>query len=159
MAQLKALFLDRDDTIIKNIPYMSKLEEIEYLPGVFEALKQLQDKGFKIFIVTNQSGLSRGLIKYKELEAIHKKIKEDFSLRGLRIYHYYISPYIHKHPRRKPGPQLLLEAARDFNIDLSKSVMVGDGDRDVDAGYNAGLTNCFKVESPNFWKEVDLELF
>jgi D-glycero-D-manno-heptose 1,7-bisphosphate phosphatase len=159
MAKLKALFLDRDDTIIKNIPYMSRVEDTEYLPGVFESLKIIQDKGYCIFIVTNQSGLSRGLIKYQQLEDIHKKITNDFSLKGLRIYKYYISPYIHKHPRRKPGPELLLEAERDFNIDLSKSIMIGDGDRDVNAGYNAGLTKCFKVETPNFWKEVDLDLF
>lgn len=159
MAKLKALFLDRDDTIIKNIPYMSKVEDIEYLPGVFEALKILQDRGFCIFIVTNQSGLSRGLITYSELEAIHQKISDDFSVKGLRILKYYISPYIHKHPRRKPGPELLFEAERDFGVDLSTSVMVGDGDRDVDAGYNAGLTNCFKVETPSFWQEVDLDLF
>ena len=160
MAQLKALFLDRDDTIIKNIPYMSKVEDIEYLPGVFKALKFLQDeKGFSIFIVTNQSGLSRGLITYQELEDIHDKISEDFFLKGLRILKYYISPYIHIHHRRKPGPGLLLEAQQDFDIDFSQSVMVGDGDRDVDAGYNAGLTKCFKVTSPDFWEQVDLGLF
>ncbi|MGH1467680.1 MAG: D-glycero-alpha-D-manno-heptose-1,7-bisphosphate 7-phosphatase [Bdellovibrionales bacterium] len=155
----RALFLDRDDTIITNIPYMSKVEDINYLPNVFEKLKEIQDLGYKIFIVTNQSGLSRELITYKELEEIHQKITDDFSLKGLRIYKYYISPYIHKHPRRKPGPELLLEAERDFNIDLKNSIMIGDGDRDVDAGYNAGLITCFKVKDPSFWTNLDLELF
>lgn len=155
----RALFLDRDDTIIKNIPYMSKVEDIQYLPDVFDRLKSIQDMGYKIFIVTNQSGLSRGLITYAELEAIHQKITDDFSLKGLRIYKYYISPYIHKTPRRKPGPELLLEAERDFGVDLKTSVMIGDGDRDVDAGYNAGLTTCFKVEKPSFWTNLDLALF
>ncbi len=155
----RALFLDRDDTIIKNIPYMNKVEDIEYLPNVFEKLKGIQDKGYKIFIVTNQSGLSRGLITYAELEAIHKKITDDFSLKGLRIHKYYISPYIHKHPRRKPGPELLFEAEREFGVDLKSSIMIGDGDRDVDAGYNAGLTTCFKVKSPSFWTDLNLDLF
>jgi len=159
MARIKALFLDRDDTIIKNIPYMSRVEDIQYLPDVFDRLKKIQDKGYKIFIVTNQSGMSRGLITYAQLEAIHKKISDDFTKKGLFIYKYYISPYIHKHPRRKPGPELLLEAERDFNIDLKKSIMIGDGDRDVDAGYNAGLTTCFKVTTPQFWTELDLDLF
>ncbi len=157
--KVRALFLDRDDTIITNIPYMSKVEDIDYLPNVFEKLKKIQDLGYKIFIVTNQSGLSRELITYKQLEAIHQKITDDFSLKGLRIYKYYISPYIHKHPRRKPGPELLLEAERDFNVDLKNSIMIGDGDRDVDAGYNAGLTTCFKVKDPSFWTNLDLELF
>lgn len=159
MAKVKALFLDRDDTIIKNIPYMSRVEDIQYLPDVFERLKFIQDKGYKIFIVTNQSGLSRGLITYDQLEAIHKKISDDFIKRGLRIYKYYISPYIHKHPRRKPGPELLFEAEREFNVDLPRSIMIGDGDRDVNAGYNAGLTTCFKVTTPSFWTDLDISLF
>lgn len=157
--KIKALFLDRDNTIIKNIPYMSKVEDIEYLPNVFEKLKSIQDLGYKIFIVTNQSGLSRGLITYAELEAIHEKITADFSLKGLRIYKYYISPYIHKHPRRKPGSKLLFEAEKEFNVDLKNSIMIGDGDRDVDAGYNAGLTTCFKVEDSSFWTQLDVGLF
>lgn len=157
--KVKALFLDRDDTIITNIPYMSRVEDIEYLPGVFDKIRKIQDLGFKIFIVTNQSGLSRELITFQQLEDIHQKITDDFSLKGLRIVKYYISPYIHKHPRRKPGPDLLLEAERDFNIDLKRSVMIGDGDRDVDAGYNAGLATCFKVEDRNFWNELDLGPF
>lgn len=156
MAQVrKALFLDRDDTIIKNIPYMSKVEDIEYLPGVFERLKEIQDLGYQLFIVTNQSGLSRGLITYDELEEIHKKISDDFSFRGLRIRHFYISPYIHTHPRRKPGPELLLEAQRDFDIDLSQSVMIGDGERDILAGQNAGCMKTFLVEDFSFWQTLD----
>lgn len=155
MAQVKALFLDRDDTIIYNVPYMSKVSEISYLPGVFQALKKAQNLGYSLFIVTNQSGLSRGLIKYSELENIHKKIKNDFLEQGLRINKFYISPYIHKHPRRKPGFALLKEASKDFNIDLSQSVMIGDGLRDVQSGFEAGLSTCFKVvDKSDFWNNV-----
>lgn len=156
MAQIKALFLDRDDTIIKNVPYMSRVEDIEYFPGVFTKLKELQDKGVVLFVVTNQSGLSRGLIKYKELEAIHKKISNDFCKKGIFIRKYYISPYAHKGPRRKPGPELLFEAARDFNIDLSQSVMIGDGLRDVNAGKAAGVAQTFRVKSRDFWNKLSL---
>ncbi len=155
----RALFLDRDDTIIMNVAYMSKVEDISYFPNVFEKLKEIQDLGYKIFIVTNQSGLSRNLITYRELEEIHHKIIDDFSLKGLRLYKYYISPYSHKHPRRKPGPELLLEAERDFNLDLKNSIMIGDGHRDVNAGYNAGLTMCFKVKNLNFWMNLDCKVF
>ncbi len=155
----RALFLDRDDTIITNIPYMSKVEDINYLPNIFEKLKEIQDFGYKIFIVTNQSGLSRKLITYKELEKIHWKIIDDFSLKGLRVYKYYISPYSHKHPRRKPGHELLLEAQRDFNLDLKNSIMIGDGDRDINAGYNAGLTTCLKIKDSSFWMNLDLKVF
>ncbi len=154
MAQIKALFLDRDDTIIKNIPYMNRVEDIEYLPGALDAIKSIQDLGFKLFIVTNQSGLSRGLITYSELEEIHIKMTQDFMKRGIRPFKFYISPYKHKHPRRKPGCELLYEAKRDFDVDLEKSIMIGDGKRDVDAGRAAGLTHVFQVLDINsFWPE------
>jgi D-glycero-D-manno-heptose 1,7-bisphosphate phosphatase len=154
MAQIKALFLDRDDTIIKNIPYMSKVEDIEYLPKALDSIKVIQDLGYRVFIVTNQSGLSRGLISYQELEDIHKKMTEDFMKRGIRPFKFYISPYKHTHPRRKPGCELLKEAERDFNVDLKNSIMIGDGKRDVDAGLFAGLTHVFQVLDINsFWPE------
>jgi len=154
MAQIKALFLDRDDTIIKNIPYMSRVEDIEYLPGALDAIKCIQDLGYKLFIVTNQSGLSRGLITYQELEEIHKQMTKDFMKRGIRPFKFYISPYKHTHPRRKPGCELLHEAKRDFNVDLKNSIMIGDGKRDVDAGRTAGLTHVFQVLDINsFWLE------
>jgi len=160
MAKIKGLFLDRDDTIIKNVPYMSKVEDISYLPGALEGIKKIQDLGFKLFIVTNQSGLSRGLITYQELEAIHQKMTEDFLKVGIKPYKFYISPYIHKHPRRKPGSELLFEAERDFNVDLKNSIMIGDGQRDIDAGKGAGLTKVFQVTDINtFWTERLSEIF
>jgi len=152
MAKIKGLFLDRDDTIIKNIPYMSKVEDIEYLPGALDCIKKIQDHGYKVFIVTNQSGLTRGLISFSELEAIHKKMTEDFLKLGIRPYKFYISPYKHKHPRRKPGSELLFEAERDFGVDLKESIMIGDGKRDVNAGLGAGLTKVFQVlDIKTFW--------
>jgi len=157
MAQIKALFLDRDDTIIYNVPYMNEVSKIRYLPGVFKAVKTIQNNGYSVFIVTNQSGLSRGLIKYSELEAIHLKIRKDFLEHGIRIKKFYISPYIHKHPRRKPGPNLLKEASRDFRVDLKSSIMIGDGLRDVKAGFNAGLSKCFRIVDKNrFWEDTKI---
>lgn len=154
MAKIKGLFLDRDDTIIKNVPYMNKVEDIEYLPGALKAIKAIQDLGYKVFIVTNQSGLSRGLVTYQELEAIHKKMTDDFMKVGIRPYKFYISPYKHPHPRRKPGSELLLEAERDFDVDLKNSIMIGDGERDIDAGRDAGLIRLFQVlDIKTFWLE------
>ena len=157
MAKLKALFLDRDDTIIYNVPYMSDVKDIKYLPGVFEAVKKVSDQGYEVFVVTNQSGLSRGLITFSQLEEIHSIIRNDFLKRGVRIPKFYISPYIHKHPRRKPGPGLLLEAATEFNIDLTQSIMIGDGLRDVKAGFNAGLSNCLQIiDTETFWLKTKI---
>ena len=152
MAKIKGLFLDRDDTIIKNIPYMNKVEDIEYLPGALDCIKEIQDHDYRVFIVTNQSGLTRGLISYSELEAIHKKMTEDFLKQGIRPYKFYISPYKHKHPRRKPGSELLFEAERDFGVDLKESLMIGDGKRDINAALGAGVTKVFQVLDINtFW--------
>lgn len=157
MAQIKALFLDRDDTVIYNVPYMNRVSDIKYLPGVFQAVKKVQNNGYSVFIVTNQSGLSRGLIKYAELDKIHQKIKNDFLRHGIRIKKFYISPYIHNHPRRKPGSDLLKEASKEFNINLSDSIMIGDGLRDVRAGFEAGLSRCFKVvDKSQFWSELKI---
>jgi D-glycero-D-manno-heptose 1,7-bisphosphate phosphatase len=159
MAKIKGLFLDRDDTIIKNVPYMSRVEDIVYLPGALEGIKKIQDKGYSVFIVTNQSGLSRGLITYSELEAIHKKMTDDFLSVGIRPFKFYISPYVHDHPRRKPGSELLFEAERDFGVDLKNSIMIGDGKRDIDAGLGAGLTKVFQVlNTKTFWIEETSEI-
>lgn len=160
MAKIKALFLDRDDTINVNIPYLNDVNKLEYLPGLFPMLKKIADLDYRIFIVTNQSGLSRELIKFDELEEIHAQMREDFILKGLKIEKFYISPYIHANYRRKPGPGLLLEAARDFNIDLSASIMIGDGERDIQAGKNAGVSKTFLVSDINtFWLNLDIQDF
>ena len=158
MAKIKGLFLDRDDTIIKNVPYMNRVEDIEYLPGALDGIKTIQDLGYRVFVVTNQSGLSRGLISFAELEAIHKKMTDDFMALGIRPYKFYISPYKHSHPRRKPGFELLFEAEKEFGVSLEDSMMIGDGQRDVDAGVGAGLTKVFQVTDTNsFWlKNLDL---
>ena len=152
MAKIKGLFLDRDDTIIKNVPYMNRVEDIEYLPGALKGIKTIQDLGYKVFIVTNQSGLTRGLISFAELEVIHRQMTEDFLKLGIKPYKFYISPYKYKHPRRKPGSELLFEAERDFGVNLQDSIMIGDGRRDVDAGLGAGLTKVFQVlDIHTFW--------
>ena len=136
----KAILLDRDGTLIVDKVYLNDPEKIEYLPKVFDALRSLRDSGFIFVIVTNQSGLSRGLVDIRNLDLIHEKIRAAFAREGVDLLHFYYSPHspIANHYTRKPNPGMLHWAALDFRIDLSRSWMIGDRATDVEAGIAAG---------------------
>jgi D-glycero-D-manno-heptose 1,7-bisphosphate phosphatase len=136
----KAIFLDRDGTIIVDKIYLNDVNAIEYYPESFEALKILRDAGYVFIIVTNQSGLARGLVQTENLNLIHQKIRADFTRYGVDLAGFYWAPYSAHlpHPRRKPEAGLIREAAYDHGIDLKKSWMIGDRMTDVEAGHRAG---------------------
>ena len=147
----KAVILDRDGTIIKDIPYLSDPNRVEYLPYALEGLKSWHDAGFLLFVATNQSGISRGLVKPQELENIHQRIQSDCQKQGFQFAHFYHAPFAADsgHPFRKPNPGMLLKAAEDFQLDLKSSWMVGDRQTDVQAGIAAGTQTLFvKGTSP-----------
>jgi len=136
----KAAFLDRDGTIIKDMPYCSRLEDVELLPDVPEAIKLLNDNGFDVVIITNQSGVARGYITDDILDSMHAKIQRELSEYGAHIDAVYYCPH---HPDehcrcRKPEPGLLLHACLDFGFDFSRSYMVGDKPMDIEAGKSVG---------------------
>ncbi len=136
----KAILLDRDGTIIEDKIYLNDPEQIVYLPNVFEALRKLRDQGFVFAIATNQSGVARGIVQIHNLDEIHRRIQAEFSRHGIDILKFYSAPFMTdtNHPLRKPNPGMLLEAAREFGIDLSQSWMIGDRMTDVEAGHRAG---------------------
>ncbi|MCB0411950.1 MAG: HAD family hydrolase [Bdellovibrionales bacterium] len=136
----KAILLDHDGTIIVDRIYLNDPDAIEYLPGVFEALRQMRDLGFYFSVVTNQSGVPRGLVDVKNLDEIHRRIRADFARRGVDILSFHYAPYMtdSNHYYRKPRAGMLLEAARFYNYDLSQSWMIGDRMSDVEAGHQAG---------------------
>lgn len=144
-----AVFFDRDGTLIVDKVYLNDPDQIEYLPGVFVALKHLRDAGYKFFVVTNQSGVPRGLVQPKNLAEIHRRIRAAFAEHGVDIVDFYYAPYHtdYDHPMRKPNPGMLLEAVREYHVDLSRSWMVGDRMTDVEAGHRAG-TRTVLVNSP-----------
>lgn len=150
---VKAFFLDRDDTIIKDYGYLNDVDQVQLLEGVAEALKHIQNEGYILIVVTNQSGLTRGLVSVENLEKIHNKITDMLALKGVRIKAYYSAPYKHDHSRRKPGSGLLQEAASDWNIDLTRSWMAGDKWRDLKAGKDLGCHTLLVNEAP---KQKDL---
>lgn len=136
----KAVFFDRDGTLIVDKIYLNDPGQIEYLPDVFTALRLLRDQGFVFCVATNQSGVARGIVQIETLYKIHEIMRADFAREGIDILGFYYAPYMTdtNHPMRKPNPGMLLAGARDFNLDLGASWMVGDRMVDVEAGHRAG---------------------
>lgn len=142
----KAVFLDRDGTLNEDPGYLGDENNVILLPGVVEALNKLKNKyNFLLIVVSNQSGIARGLITDSQVRAVNKKISDLLSSHNIIIDAFYYCP---SHPDfssledskcRKPSPQMIFEAAEKFNVDLSKSYMVGDSHLDIEAGLNAGI--------------------
>lgn len=157
---VKAVFLDRDDTLNLDPGYLGDPKKVQLYEGVPEGLSLLKKNGFKLIVVSNQSGVARGLIKEENVEAVNNKINELLSKKNVQIDDFYYCPY---HPKfntqneckcRKPSPELVLRAAKDHKIDLNLSYFVGDKISDVECGNNAGIktviiTNSLKVDEIN----------
>ncbi len=139
------LFLDRDGVINKKIEndYVRNWKQFEFLPGVIEALKFLDNIFEKIIIVTNQRGIGRGLMTYKDLADIHNKMLKIFEMNGIKITKIYYCPHDYAKERcncRKPKIGMALMAKKDYpEIDFSKSIMVGDSLSDMEFAKNAGM--------------------
>jgi D-glycero-D-manno-heptose 1,7-bisphosphate phosphatase len=136
----RAVFLDRDGTIMEDSNYVGDVERVVLIPSAAAGLKRLQDAGHKLFIVTNQSGVGRGYFTREAVESIHAHLDEYFGKAGVRFDGYFVCPH---HPEdncdcRKPKPKFLLEAARAHRLDLSRCYMIGDRPSDIQAGVNAG---------------------
>ena len=158
----KAIFLDRDGTINKYVGFLRNIDDFELIDGVSEAIRHINQSGYLAIVVTNQPVIARGEVSWEELHEIHKKMETLLGKDGAYIDGIYICPH---HPDkgfegerpeykfdcdcRKPKPGLLLQAAKDFNIDLSKSIIIGDSERDIEAGKNAGVSNAFLLTTDN----------
>ena len=142
-ANNRAVFLDRDGTIMEDANYVGKVDQVALIPGAPQALRRLQEAGYKLFIVTNQSGVGRGYFTREAVESIHAHLNEQFFEEGVRFDRYYVCPH---HPEdncdcRKPKPKFLLEAAQEYGLDLSRCFMIGDRESDIQAGVNAGAVS------------------
>lgn len=154
----KAIFLDRDGTINKYVGFLRNIDDFELLEGAAEAIKLINQSGFLAIVVTNQPVIARGEVTWDQLNEIHSKMETLLGKEGAYVDGIYICPhhpdkgYSGERPEykidcdcRKPKPGLLLRAAKNFNIDLSQSYMIGDDDRDVQAGQNAGCKKSTKI--------------
>ncbi len=137
----RTVFIDRDGTINVNYGYINNPNDFKMYPSVAKGIKLLQENGFKIIVITNQSGIARGYFSEKTLGEIHEKMKKDLSKEDAMVDAIYYCPH---HPDekcncRKPKPGLLEKAIKDFDIDIEKSFIIGDRMLDVEAGYKIGL--------------------
>ena len=139
----KALFLDRDGTINVDKGYVYEKEEFEFQPGIFELVKKYAEQGYLIFIVTNQSGIARGLYTEKDYLQLTDWLKAAFSEKGIKIEKVYHCPHLPEISGscscRKPNPGMIVEAISEYNIDPATSVLIGDSERDLQAGEKAGI--------------------
>lgn len=139
----RAVFLDRDGTINYGVPKYERVDspdKVELIPGVIEALTLLASLDYKVFLVTNQAGIAEGLITLDDFNKINDKVLSLIEPSGIRIERTYICPHGESDDCecRKPKPKLLLDAAKEYDIDLSQSWMLGDRSSDVMTGLNAG---------------------
>jgi len=143
----KAIFLDRDGTIIEDPGYINHPDQVKLLEGVPEALQELIAIGYKLVVVSNQSAVARGIVTEKVLGEIHDRLNQLLGEKGIRLDGIYYCPYhpdgaIPKYRKesnlRKPNPGMLLTAAEQMHIELNQSWMIGNRDRDIEAGTRAG---------------------
>ena len=143
----KAIFLDRDDTLIADPGYINDPKQVRLLPAAADGLKQLRQMGYKLVVVTNQSAVARGIVTEEVLRQIHDQLIELLKAQGAVIDKIYYCPYhpdgvIEKYRKdselRKPSPGMILKAAEEMDIDLAKSWMVGNSYRDISAGVRGG---------------------
>ena len=141
----KFIFLDRDGTIVEDKGYVHKIKDLKFLPGAISGLKKLQKLGYKFIIISNQAGIARGLYSLKDAEKFNNALTARLAKSGVKIEKIYICPH---HPEftgkcscRKPEPGLAKLAAKEFNINLTKSIFIGDRDCDIELGRNCkGIT-------------------
>ena len=139
----KALFLDRDGVINRDTNYLYKVEDVEFIDGIFDIAKCFYDKGYIIVVVTNQSGIARGYYDREDFYTISAYMEAEFKKRGATIAKFYFCPH---HPDitgacacRKPKSGMFFDAIAEFAIDAQNSVMIGDNESDMIAAENAGI--------------------
>jgi D-glycero-D-manno-heptose 1,7-bisphosphate phosphatase len=145
----RAVFLDRDGTIIEEKNYLHRVEEVEIFPGAAAALARLHRAGFKLFIVSNQSGVGRGYFTLADLEKVNEHLLSELGRVQVVFEKVYIAPEAPEAPSRgrKPSPQFLLDARDEFGVDLAQSYMIGDKLIDLECGWNAGVKRCLLVRT------------
>jgi D-glycero-D-manno-heptose 1,7-bisphosphate phosphatase len=153
----RAVFLDRDGTLIKDVNFLLEPSQIRLLPGAVEAIQLLRQAGFLVIVATNQSGVARGYLTEEKLKEIHALLQRRLVEAGAPVDAIYYCPHlpegqVAEHARvcdcRKPAPGLLLRAAAEWNLDLSKSFVIGDAERDIEAGRRAGCRTVVIASEP-----------
>jgi len=148
----KALFLDRDGVINHETGYLHRIADVRWIDGIFSLARTATELGYQLVVVTNQAGIARGLYTEADFETLMDWMRAEFAAQGAPLAAVYYSPYHpthgigdykRDHEDRKPNPGMLLRAARDLNLDLTASILVGDRCSDIAAANAAGLRAAF----------------
>ncbi len=148
----KAVFLDRDGTIIQDVGYISSPEQVQFVPGSIEAIKMLNQAGYKVIVITNQAGVARGITTEDMVQTVDKVIQRGILSGGAHLDGIYYCPHHPEHgvypykqicECRKPHTGLIKKATQDHQIDLGRSFMIGDKSSDVETGKRAGIRTVF----------------
>ena len=154
----RAVFLDRDDTLIVNVPYLGDPTRVEIFPEAAEALYALRKAHFLIFVVSNQSGVGRGLITRGEVSAVDAEMKRQLNGDYIHaFYHSFAAPDDPYATDRKPSPELVLQAAKIHDLDLAASFFIGDRLSDIECGINAGCRTVLLTHAKSSRKENPVE--
>jgi len=150
--------LDRDGTLIEEKEYLSDPANVAPFAGAAEALLSLQTAGFKLFVVTNQSGVGRGYFTMQDVHRVNERMTQFFAPNGVRFEKFYIAPEAPGQPSRgrKPSPQFLLDARDEFDLDLAASYFIGDKWIDLECGWNAGVKKSILVRT-GYGRKLELE--
>ncbi|WPE16255.1 D-glycero-beta-D-manno-heptose 1,7-bisphosphate 7-phosphatase [Candidatus Thioglobus autotrophicus] len=146
---MKVIFLDRDGVINKEVGYLHKIEDFEFINGVFDACLDFQSSNYKIIIVTNQSGIERGYYSEKDFHTVTDWMLNQFKDYGVRILDVFYCPHGPESSCdcRKPKPGMFNQANAKYHIDMGESWMIGDKEADIQAANSAGISNTVLVKS------------
>jgi D-glycero-D-manno-heptose 1,7-bisphosphate phosphatase len=149
MKPRRAIFVDRDGTLIAEKNYLHKPEDVEFVKGAILALKKAVDAGFAIAMITNQAGVGRGYFTMKDVERVHEHVGKEMAMHDVSFVKIYVAPEAPNAPNRgrKPSPQFLFDARDEYDFDLSASYMVGDKLIDLQCGWNAGVRKSILVRT------------
>jgi D-glycero-D-manno-heptose 1,7-bisphosphate phosphatase len=149
----KAIFFDRDGCLIIDKHYMHDPKELEYYPDTFSACKSLQDAGYQIFIVTNQSGIGRGMFTQEQMQSVHDQMIQDFKNNGIELKDIAFCPHTPDDncSCRKPHPKMINDLSSKHQISKTSSYMIGDKISDAQCGENAGTKGCLlRIQSDQY---------
>ena len=151
-----AVFLDRDGTLNIEREYLSDPDRVELYPGVPRALKRLQDAGYRLIVVTNQSGIGHGYYTEADMHAVNRRLREHLASTGVTLDKIYFAPEAPDQPSRgrKPSPQFLMDARDESGVVLAESYMIGDKLIDLECGWNAGVRRSILVRT-GYGREVE----
>jgi len=154
---LKTIFLDRDGVINKEVRYLFRIADFEFIDGVFDACLYFQSLNYKIIIISNQSGIARGFYNENDFHILSDWMVNQFNKKGISILDILYCPHgpESKCNCRKPKPGMLFEAKSKYNISMSESWMIGDKETDVEAANLAGITNTILVRSGHLIDEYE----